>query len=483
MYKSSKYNNRRRRSRKSTIVQDRIADDRVMNLEARRTSKSSMLDRLDMERAFTNYDNDNSFGEFTGESMGERGFVGMPLYPNFKSKSSVYDQNSHLDFDLGRISDSRIDTSRLYYEDDGDYSNINNRESMYTNSYDVTTRCINNAGLWFGNNILDKSNVKTGVSGYGIVNIMGVMYMMSQSYVRDDIANFFTFKNKKSLNAGLLTVRENLSSCRSGAIVDSYIISSYVNRLNKGTASDLKQLAYTYIVNPDQYESETERINDNIQRISKVDNVLSENTLRKIGDGVLLLNVCRFNVRIRNYRNMRMMYYDDRFYSGNKVGGMKKRRITYMRFSNVRCKMYETQTCSGIEIPLITDNHVLGIVMGSNKIDMIPSIVNNSNDVVLDDVMIPLINSKYKIRLNGTFKNNGLSSVFSEDDYIKLFPDEARVKDIIQVQYINFSASDNIKTMTDIPPRNEKTFYANKEFVYYIRDTVNEVIESIILFK
>lgn len=507
MYRKNKRKSRSKHKRSLTLIDDRVMDDRAMNLERRRKTDNDMFDRIALERSFTSYgsddDYDNNIGELTHQPMvndDDFNVPGMPNYGSFKPKESKYDQNDHFNFKVNRKLKSS--EKNMLYNDDYDYDDNNYRQysrvdehkSLYDNdnndignSYDRFIDNINFMTLTMFRTLSMVNGKSFVINGYGLTNIMGVMYMLSQTNIQDAFESTFNFTNKKGLNAGLITLRNqcNISSIRQYFTIDSYIISPSFIDINTTIASQLKKLVFPLVMNPRQAMYEKERINEIILKLSGIDNILSAKTLSNVSNGLLLLNVCKFNIRIKNQKGMRIMYNNDTFYKySHKEAKTIKIQMKFINLYNVKCLYYETSSCKTIEIPLVSD-HVLGILIGDDFANFNPQILMNNMrnlvEVEFSEIMIPMIDNIYKMRLNSILKNTNINDIFVQNDYSKLYPDEININDIVQIHKVKFTASSNIKK-TNNGVYNGERFYANREFLFYVKDKNTNLIKLISIY-
>lgn len=437
--------------------------------------------------------NSLDYGELTGQKFDSRHEIydnGMPVRSSFQSRKPMFDQNTHLDFDLfDRDRDrSRSKKKKLHYAESGDgvYSSIN--ESMKpildeTDPYETSIISINSTGCWLNDAI--KSNKSIGSSGYALFNIMGLMYMLcddSDDAISNAYKSYFTFQSKRKLNASLLTIREKLNNYRDQFVIDSYIISSNINELNEKTAFGLKKLAFVIIVNPDQPELECSRLNRIVSKVSNSVDVISSNTIRSI-KSISLVNVSRirpiFRYKIQSIVDSGFCFRD------------RCIRSKFLRFVGISCGYFEDRSIRLIEMPLKGD-YVLGICMPKSTDDFgskskdnmeisldikkLSTCINYIQNRVFDEVLIPIIDKRFKIRLNKTLQNTGLKNIFTDLNYYKLFPDGSNVTDCIQYMDLVIGEYSQNQRSNNKNYNTECKFIANSMFEYYVRDIVTNTI-------
>jgi hypothetical protein len=505
-------------------INDRVMDDRSLNMTSDRYKKSLDVDRIMLERSMVmdgtserygqfkrdDFEDDgsgktkrrnqnqnqfnNEYGEVTGnriEARSDRYDHGMPVRSSFQTKKPDFDKNSHLDFDL-YDKDMKNETDRLYYSESGDgyYSELKEAMNPITEGTDPYETCItgiNTSGCWLNDNMASIMSRSYAISGYALFSIMGTMYLLSDNDVLTDYVSYFEYQEKKKLNAGLLTIREKLNKYRDQITVDNYLVSSNDYKINKETASGLKKLAFPVVINPRATENETFRLNSMIKKISKMSNVFSTKTVKSI-DSVSLVTVSKIRPIFQYAINgiIEESFYSNLNGSSNKLEPI---RSQFLRFVGITCGFFEDKTMRMIEMPLKGDEHVFGIIMRKDDNDKygindstrkkrgsiadikkLSTCINYIEHRVMDEVTIPMIDKRFKIRLNTTLKTTGLRNIFRNPNYYKLYPDGAHISDCIQYTDLIISdysvgvKSKNRGYMTQCK------FFANKEFEFYVRD-------------
>lgn len=446
---------------------------------------------------------DNEYGEVTGkkiEGESDRFDHGMPVRSNFQTKKADFDQNSHLDFDL-YDKDNKEHTSkndRLYYSESGDGYFSELKEAMKpitegTDPYETCITGVNTSSCWLNDNMASIMKRSYAVSGYALFSIMGTLYLLSENDISSDYVSYFEFQEKKKLNAGLLTIREKLNKYRDQIIVDNYIVSSSNYDLNKKTASGLKKLAFPVVVNSREARNETFRLNSMVKKISKMSNVFSEKTIKLI-DSVSLVTVTKIRPIFQYAIND---IIEESFYSNintNTENKLEPIRSQFLRFVGITCGFFEDKTLRMIEMPLKGAEHVFGLIMrkddndkygiSDNKqnrgsiadIKKLSTCINYLEHRVMDEVTIPMVDKRFKIRLNTTLKNTGLRNVFRDPNYYRLYPDGAHISDCIQYTDLiisDYSVGEKSKNRGYMT---QCKFFANTEFEFYVRDITTNTI-------
>jgi serine protease inhibitor len=477
----------------------------------RGSGRGGRRDRRGRRDEYDGYDDGESeFGEITGQRItdeSERFDHGMPVRSAFRSRKSEHDQNDHMDFDLFDRDLKPSDKSdRLYYSDDGDglYSNLEEAMNPITEGTDPYETCItgiNTSSCWLNDNMASIMSKSYGISGYAMFSIMGVMYLLSDGETKADYVSYFEFQDKRKLNAGLITIRDRLNKYRDQIIVDNYIVSSYEFDLDRKMASTLKKLAFPVVINPDQPRSESRRINDMVKKISKLPKVFSEKTLSSV-DSLSLVSVIKlrpiFQYAITSV--VEAPFYSRLGYSSrdNNPRDMHAVRREFVRFVGITCGFFEDRTLRLLEIPLKGHEHCLGIIMRKdNKDDYgMKTLINNDEsgsgaiaDIkklstcinyieqrVIDEVMVPIIDQRFKVRLNKTLQSTGLKHIFTDPNYHKLYPDGAYISDCIQYMQLTISDASFGERSNNRGYITSCKYIVDTEFEFYIRDNQTNTI-------
>lgn len=493
-------------------LRDNYDDDGNLKNTSNRANRSNIRGNIrgnvrSNRRRRNNNDNDSEdvdeYGEVTGMRLEKDSEIydhGMPLRSSFKTRKSEHDQNEHMDFNLyDRENKSSLSKDRLYYTEmnDGMYSDISEAMNPITEGTDPYETCItgiNTTSCWLNDNMGSTIPSSYGTSGYGLFSIMGAMYLLSDGDVMAEYVSYFEFQEKRKLNAGLLTIRDKLNKFRDQIIIDNYIITSYENVLDKKTASNIKRLGFVLVVNPLQPRIETQRINDIVHKLSGTPNIFSDRTISSI-ESISLVNIIRlkpiFKYGIQSIINHRF----------NKKYQKENISHRYLRFVGITCGFFEDKTLRLIEIPLKGNSHVFGVIMrksnnddynydgngdyldselGNNRsknlmgsiadVSKLSMCINYIEQRVLDEVLIPIIDTRFKVRLNGTLQNTGLKAVYSDPNYYKLHPDGANISDCIQYMDLIIDNNSIKAKSTNKGYISSSKFLANTDFDFYFRD-------------
>ena len=469
---------------------DRIAqrtDDEIAINQGRRNNQTN-VDRIMLERSMTShsFDNesqssesdDNYVGEITGETINESDIFdkGMPLRSNFTIKQSKYDDNPYNDFDLHRKEHKKKKTLNTvgYLDSSSDYAGLDEAMKSITKGSDPYEICIsdlNSTTCWMHSNMFKISQDSFVMNGFGLFSGFGILYLISRGNTELELKNYFNFQDKKHLNAGLLTIRDSLNQFRDQIVMDSYIINDKNIPNNTQTAKKLKSLIFSVMINRDYPDQEAQRVNHIINTVSRMKNVISASTLSK--SDISLISVCLIDP-IWAYKIDNII--KGRFRGSEEIKTNSIMTMDFIRFMGKTFDYYEDAEKQVIEIPMFGEVYCIGMIL--TKTDNIINTdlktlgisINYLRPTVLDEVMIPMINKRYKTRLNGTLQKTGLNIVFSEQEMAGLYPEGGSLNDVIQYIDIMFGTRCGKKKCENKGYRTTRKFIANRSFEFYLRN-------------
>lgn len=484
----SKQNNPKRdKQRMVSRSNDKITqrgDDEAEINNSRYKSRMN-VDRIMLERQMTTHnfedDDDKFVGEVTGEEFDGSDIFdkGMPVRSSFTVKRSKYDDNSHLDFDLYQKIDKRKSDTVGYTDSSGaDYAGLDEAMKSITRGADPYETCItdvNSTTCWMHSNMFVFSKEAYAMNGFGLFLGFGVLYLISQGNTELELKNYFNFQDKRHLNAGLLTMREDMNKFRDQIVMDSYILNDKSIPNNMNAAKKLKSLIFSVVINRDYPDEEAQRVNNIIRTISGMKDVVSSGTIAK--SDISMLSVCKLSP-IWAYRV-------DNIVKGRFRGLLADNGVAVMdfiRFMGKTFDYYEDAERQLIEIPMHGDTYVIGMILSKGNEDAPTELkslsvsINYLKPTVLDEVMIPLITKRYKTRMNKTLQKTGLNVVFAEQEMTGLFPEGGTLDDCLQYVDLNFGTLCGKKRCDNRGYRTTRKFIANRDFEFYLRNRENNSI-------
>ena len=441
------------------------------------------IDRIMLERQMTthNFDtgDDTYIGDITGEKIDEIDDIkGMPVRSSYTVKKSKYDNNDHLDFDLYQKIDKRKNDNIKYIEtQDDSYTDIDDAMKSITEGSDPFETCISNinsVSCWMNSNMFSCSKDDYTVNGFGLFSAFGAIYMISRGNTEIELKNYFNFQDKKHLNAGLLTIHEELNKNREQFIIDNYLLNDMNIPNNINTSKKLKPIIKNIIFNKEMSEKESFRINQIIESISTMKNVVSPATISK--SEISIISVARI-CPIWSYKIDNII--KNRFYGKLNDTSL----VEYIRFVGKTFYYYEDPDKQVIEIPIKDDTYKIGMIMNKNNKDSSTNLkslsvsINYLKPTVLDEVLIPVINKRYKTRYNKTLQKTGLNVLFEQEQEMNgLFPEGGNFSDCVQYIDLIFKIQSENKKSNNVGYRTTRKFIANKDFEYYLRNIKNNCI-------
>jgi len=457
------------------------------------------IDRIMLERQMTthNFDsNDDLYvGEVTGEQIDSSDVYdkGMPVRSSFTIKKSKFDNNDHHDFDLYKKVDKK-QIGTIAYSDMsgfGEYAGLDEAMKPITSGtdpYEICISDINSTTCWMHSNMFVFSREDYIVNGFGLFLGFGAIYMISSGNTwapeetqllgrsarntEIELKNYFNFQDKKHLNAGLLTVRENMNKFRDQLVIDTYLLNDMRIPSNINVAKKLKALIFCVIINRDFPDDEAYRVNDIISKVSGMKDVVSASTIGK--SDISLITVCRLKP-IWAHRI-------DNIVKGRFRTNSQNIMMDFIRFMGKSFDYYEDSERQLIEIPLYSDVYVIGIILSKSdeltptELKNLSVAINYLKPTILDEVMIPMISKRYKMRLNKTLQKTGLNVIFDEQEMSNLYPEGGTLNDCIQYVDIVFGNQCGKRVSNNKGYRTTRKFIANRTFEFYLRNRENNCI-------
>jgi hypothetical protein len=461
-FKKNKNKNTHRNNMKIAM---RNVDDIDINMKSR---KNNDIERLMLERELTfnnseNEINDNYINKDI--NMYDNFNNNMSINSSYTLKKNKYDNYSNLDFNLYNNNNNNQENIKF---NDG-YSNTNSNEysnikdsltniTRGTDPYETFITDVNSTTCWMNSNMykMYKNNKDYVVNGFGLFSSMGLVYLLSNDTLHNELKNYFGYQEKKHINAGILTIRELLNTMRNKLVIDNYLIIDNNIDVSDNTINKIKKVIFSVVINKNNINYESTRINNIIKNISNIDNIISKNTLSR--NNISLVSVCRFSP---------IWYY--------KIDNIiRKNNNKYIQYINKTFDFFEDTEKQIIEIPTSNDI-VFGMIINkknynlSTDLKYLNTAINYLKSTKFDRVEFPLINKRYKLRLTNVLKQTGLKMPFYDDNMFNLFPQGEHIDDNLQYTDIIFDTNslDNIDNNNKY--KTHKTFITNKEFEFFVR--------------
>lgn len=307
------------------------------------------------------------------------------------------------------------------------------------------------------------------VNGYGLYKLFMSIYLSSTKITEIELQKFFNFVDKQQVIQGINDIDKQLHNISNMFITKNFMLIGNDVPYDNNFYKKIENTIMLIISDPMMASMESKKINIIINKIMNTGSkhyVTSEN-LNKLQ--LMLLTT----VNIHPIWNTRFDdYIEDIFRS---VG--KDKNITYLHSMNKKYGYYENQTHKLLEINCNNNDLTMGFLL--NKHDINPNInhqtlksyINNLKNCVIDEVKIPAFTADIKIRFNSCLKELGLNTLFINAYLNSLFPEGIVLQDIVQNVRIvlDNSSSDNSYNINDDMYKSNRTFIANRPFMYYFR--------------
>ena len=415
---------------------------------------------------------DDNIGEITGMKMNmdmNRYDKGMPMRSSVIMKKQKYEDVEYSDFDLFK--------NEKIYKTDSFEDNNENQYSLIAESmkkikpndfssndgfpYEEFINGINRITYWGHKTMNELTHDEYLFNGYNLYTIFGIIYIISTGQTENELKRYFNYQNKKYLNAGILMSRDNLLQIRNQFVFDNYIISNRTYELDKNLASKMSKIVFNVIINKNQIESETQRVNAIINKISGMNNALSANTLNNLEIG--LVSIAKISPI--------WLYSVDNIIR-EKLGS---KYIQFMQFIGKMFNYYEDSDRQVIEIPTINKQMIIGIINHKKyntftDANILNDVINYLEPTTLDEVIIPMIQYRFKMRLTKTLMESKLKYVFTNDELNKIFRNGGCVNDYIQYIDLIFTDESANKKSRINGHSNVKKILAINSFEFYVRN-------------
>ena len=434
------------------------------------TSRNDDIDEFEKKIFVKNKKKNNLQGEITGNNFNSSDVYdhGMPMRSGYELKKQVYDSNSYLDFDIyNRNNDSNLEVN--YFDpntsNNTGYSSVNksmNLISKESNLVNYLQENITSLNVFLYNNIFKLKKDIFNFNGLGLFSTFGILYGLSDGNTEIELKNYFGYSEKNDTFENLIKLINSLKDNRY-FINENYILNdkyySINNDINKITNYNLKFIS----LNSKYPDHETNRLNNIFYEETNCENIISNTTVKNTD--VTVLNICKFSPKFNiNFNN----YAESMFYG--------KGRITFLRFLNQSVKYFEDTEKIIFEIPCRGNDISFGIihykgknVESINEDDLMLNL-KNLRTTNIDEILIPRIINRFKMRLNNILFNTELKTVFSKLELPNIYNDNnSRIKDIIQ--YFDLIIDNNCvkKKVDNRGYRSNIKINVNKPFTYYVR--------------
>jgi hypothetical protein len=417
-----------------------------------------MMQNTILNRQLTkyNYNTTNYVGEITGDNVDSINQYdkGMPMRSTYSMKDSTQ-INDHVDFNLfDKIEDTTTINSV------NEYTELNMATEMITKNTDPYETCIhdiNSVSFWMYTTINKLTQNACIINGISIFTLFGILYLTSKNTLENELKNYFGFQEKKYLNAGLLTISDELTNIRSQLIFDNYLLHDTNIKANTNKINNINKIINNIIINKNNPQEEIIRINNIFKKNSNLDNIMSINTLLHIK--ISLVSISKI-YPIWKYK-------------------IDKITSKHIHFINKTFSYYDNSQHQIIEIPLYNSHYVIGYINNLQKesidLKLLTIAINYMKPTIISDVVLPIIKTRYKTRLNTILTKTGIKCFTTNSNDNILYPN-FMLSDYLQ--YVDF----NISTKSaNINCNNKgcvttKKFICNNIFELYIRNTNTNAI-------
>lgn len=451
----------------TTDVRHKTRDYRVKRKKRRRRSVN--FDDYD------DYDDHDNFGEITGKISQSNSYDhGMPMRSSYSTKKAVYDQNSYLDFDLFN-KDKKV-RSRVKYSDPsgGDFCGIDDSTSIISERSDPHRICldgISSINVFLHNNIRKVFKESYNINGLSLYITFAILFYGSARNSEIELKNYFNFLNKDVMSDEInRLIHDNVNSIYPFMKFRSYVLNDRFVPLSKQFAK-LSTVVPFITIDTTHPVEESHRLNDIFRRETGAPNIISKKTVRNIE--VAVINIMRLNpvwgIPVDSLEMHRFM-------------GMKN---PFIKFSGQSFGLYEDPDKIVFEIPMKGMKMFFGIVLPKSdnpvKISQssLEAAISDMKETVIDEVLIPKIVKRLKMRLNTILQDTDLKVIFMDTDLPAIFPERGgNINDV--VQYCDLIIDErSVKSKKRTRGYDSmRKIVVDRSFTYYVRYAPENLIMS-----
>ena len=421
------------------------------------------------------HEDTDGYGEITGTNIDESNAFdhGMPMRSSYHTKKEVFDQNAYLDFNL--FDKKKQTQTKIQYNDPsgGGYCSISKSTDIISKKSDPHRICmdgVTSLNIFLHNNVGKMTNTSYNINGLGLYLTFATLFNGSNRNSEIEIQNYFNFPEKNIVQSELSNfISHNAKSLFPCFSFRSYVLNDRFVPLSKQFAQFSRMVPFITVDNSHPHE-ESKRLNSIFMNDTNSPNIISSNTIKRVN--ISVVNILRFNpiwgVSVDSITLGKFM-------------GMK---TPFLRFAGQSFGCYEDSEKIIVEIPIKGMKLLYGVILyKKNRLSIDQSdlemCIGNMKEMVIDEVLIPKIVKRTKIRLNNTLKNTDLKVIFMDTDLPSIYPEKGgNLGDVIQ--YCDILIDENC-----VKSRNTKRGYqsmrsiiVDKSFSYYVRYAPENVILS-----
>lgn len=435
---------------------------------------------------------DPNFGEITGDILQSHVLDrGMPVRSQSTKMRQQHDQNDHLDFDLFNLKPSTLkvtnfDPSSMQGSTGSGFADITTSMTNMSTQLNPITLCstqidkLNNNLFYFLYDLYNRPYITNSI---GLFNLFASIYFCATGITEVELKKVFNFPKVEELYNGLIQIKNSLNTIEPIINFKNFIIIGQDVPYDSKYHDAIKNFCTLVRADTTKPFSEAKKLNEAIKKILGVElkNAITPENLDKLQ--MMLLTTCVIHPI---WASPFDKVIDGPFYIHD-----KKDKIKYMQNISKSHGYFEDNTHQVLEMKCTGDNLTMGYILHKNEIsDDVDDIklhyfISHMKNCILDEVLVPMFSSDYKIRFNSTLQNLGLSSVFTKMSCPKFFPEGIVLQDV--VQNIKITVDDTfLDSKQKKEPRGYVTnrkFICNKPFIYYFRMVKTNTILLIGLYQ
>ena len=414
----------------------------------------------------------NNTGEITGDLLDnkfEKYELGMPVRSSYTMKEYVHNPNEYRIFDLNQPQQVfNIKASGSF--DNNNFSTIEGSMKQISSQLNPTdicseeiTRCsiINYISL---NNSIDNS---FSVNSIGLYSLFAYLYISSDSITEIELKKYFNYPDKNILLDGINKIFTELLILEDIFYFKNIILIPNNIQCNHKYIKQMKKIGEIIVFDINS------NINDESEKINKI--LLHMTKLPNNKKIIIPYNLIDLDMMLINTININPIWeyeFDSIVNSDFYISDSDKYSTNFLRGFNMPFSYYENENVKLVEIPLIKNISMMGIIIQKTKnieFEKLKLYISQLKKTVFKEILIPMFTQQFKIRYTDILKETGLKSIFTELSS-NIFDNNMKISDVIQNIFISVDNKYHIRKK-DISVKNNSTkkLLVNIPFIYYFR--------------
>ena len=387
---------------------------------------------------------------------------GMPMRPNFEINKNSFDNpninSNDIVTNMNQLKNKKINNTVSSFDPHSNLADINSDTKLSANINDINI-CINNIndfGIFFYNNLLNIMNTNFIFSPFLIYSVFGSLFMGCDGNTEVELKNYFNFPRVDVLSSGLTELYQKY--------LNQTILRGEIKQGNCVIFSDNIDYNPQFCNNINLFTKIRKVSNSNPDKESiDINNIISGIT-GNAKKSISPPNIANSSVTLLNYANITPTW-NCNFSKTSKINN-----VEYLHAFNQSFGFFEQPNLQVIELES-TGNICVGIIYGDIELNIknYNFIVSNLKRHTLNEIMIPVMNIKTKLRYTNVLKETELQTVFMDLNIPNLFTSQSEITDCIQNIEFNLINKCEYKPIKTSGIVTAKKFIISQAFRFYVR--------------